>query len=131
MAFPHRFLNLCGAVVWVRKWGARQNMVWVFGLSGAHCKFLALSFIIFGALNNFLTSLCLFSIVEMIRRASWTYCGNQMRWALSEANAVPAPCTCSLVAWSSFLAAPNLPPLPHKPWSSGSQLLGPALTNSF
>ena len=70
VAFPHRFLNLCGAVVWVRKWGARQNVVWVFGLSGAHSKFLALSFIIFGALNNFLTSLCLFSMVEMIRRAS-------------------------------------------------------------
>lgn len=66
--------------------GARQNVVWIFGLSGAHSKFLALSFIIFGALSNFLTSLCLFSIVEMIRCASWAYCGNQMRWALSEAN---------------------------------------------
>ena len=46
-----------------------------------------------------------------------------MRWALSEANAVPAPCTCSLVTWSSFLAAPNLPPLPHNP--------GPVAANSW
>lgn len=47
--------------------GARQNVVWVFGFSGGNSEFLALSFIIFGALSNFLTSLCLFSTVDMIR----------------------------------------------------------------
>lgn len=39
---------------------------------------LALPFIIFGALGKFLTSLCLFSKLEIIKCVSWLYCGNQM-----------------------------------------------------
>lgn len=73
-----------------------------------------LAFINFGPLATFLTSLRLFSKLQIITCASWFYCGNQMRLPLSRAEA-SAQFLCVLIkCWYLPLWWPlTCPPLLH------------------
>lgn len=85
VAFPHGRLLLWGTVVWVRKWGSEGESAVRLWTQMHSLEVVALAFVISGALGKFLTSLHLFSKLEIIECASWVYWGNQMRLPLSRA----------------------------------------------